>query len=175
MNKLFIASLLLLPITSTAGGTENPMRAGLWEITTTSNLLNFASQIPPDQMDNLNALAKEYGFEMPSIQNGAAKTSTCITPEMASHKVVPDSFQTPAGCNVKSVTRNGSSYHAEYVCDNPQIKGNGIADGTFTSMESFTGRTVFNGTVQGTPINETADISGKWLDASCGDTKPVQQ
>lgn len=150
------------------------MRAGLWEITTTSDLLNFASQIPPDQMKNLDALAKEYGFEMPTIQNGAAKTTTCITPEMANQKVVPDSFQTPAGCVVKSVTRNGNSYHAEYVCDNSQIKGNGIADGTFTSMETFTGQTVFNGTVQGTPINETADISGKWLNSACGETKPLQ-
>ena len=72
------------------------MRPGLWEITTTSDLLNFASQIPPDQMKNLDALAKEYGFDMPVIQNGAAKSNTCITPEMANHKVVPDSFQTPA-------------------------------------------------------------------------------
>lgn len=151
------------------------MRPGLWEITTTSDLLNFASQIPLDQMKNLEALAKEYGFDMPAIQNGAAKSNTCIAPEMASQKVVPDSIQTPAGCVVKSVSRSGNSYHADYVCDNSQIKGTGSADGTLTSVESFTGRTIFNGAVQGTPINETADITGKWLSSNCGDIKPSQQ
>lgn len=171
----FLLSIALLTLANTTVAAEYSMRAGLWEITTTSDLLNFASQIPPDQMKNLDALAKEYGFDMPVIQNGAAKSNTCITPEMASRKVAPDSFQTPAGCVVKSVTRNGNSYHADYVCDNSQIKGSGTADGTFTSAESFTGRTIFNGAVQGTPINETADITGKWVSSNCGETKPLQQ
>lgn len=174
MSKfLFLVTLLL--ITNSTIAAENSMRPGLWEISTTSDLLNFASQIPPDQMKNLDALAKEYGFDMPVIQNGSAKSNTCVTPEMAAHKVVPDSFQTPAGCVVKSITRNGNSYHADYVCDNSQIKGNGTADGTFTSMESFTGRTVFNGTVQGTPMNETADMTGKWLSSNCGESKALPQ
>lgn len=171
----FLLSIALLSLANATIAAEDSMRPGLWEITTTSDLLNFASQIPPDQMKNLGSLAKEYGFDMPVIQNGAAKSNTCITPEMARQKVAPDSFQTPAGCVVKSVTRNGNSYHADYVCDNSQIKGNGTADGTFTSVESFTGRTIFNGAVQGTPINETADITGKWVSSNCGDIKPMQQ
>ncbi|MBA3696834.1 MAG: DUF3617 domain-containing protein [Methylotenera sp.] len=170
MQFLFFITLLSL-VNSTIAA-ESSIRPGLWEITTTSDLLNFASKIPPDQMKNLDALAKEYGFDMPIIQNGAAKSNTCITPEMANQEVMPDALQAPAGCVVKKITQNGSNYHADFVCDNLQVKGNGAADGTLTSKESFTARTVFNGTVQGTPVSETADIIGKWANTSCGSTKP---
>ena len=143
------------------------MRPGLWEVTTTSKLLSLVSQIPPDQMKNIGDFAKEYGFDMPAIQNGAAKSNVCITKEMSEQKVLPDSFQTQAGCIVKNVTHNGNSYQANFVCDNAQFNGNGVAEGVFTTQESFTGTTTFNGTVQGNPISDKADIAGKWLNSSC--------
>ena len=174
MSK-YLISIPFLFLATSISADENSMRAGLWEITTTSNLLNYASQIPPDQMKNLDDLAKEYGFEMPAIKNGAVKSNTCITQEMANQKVLPDSFLSQVGCVVKKITQKGNSYHADFICENPQVKGNGVADAIFTSMESFTGRTIFNGTVQGTPVNETADITGSWVSAVCGNTKPLQQ
>jgi hypothetical protein len=54
------------------------------------------------------------------------------------------------------------------------VKGNGKAEGTFTSPESFAGRTEFVGDVQGTPVNERADTSGRWVGANCGSVKPLQ-
>lgn len=172
---LLVFTLTSLSLATSANSAETPMKPGLWEVTTTSNLLSLAAQIPPDQMENINQLAKEYGFEMPAIQNGAAKSNACITQEMANKKIMPSSFQEQAGCTVNKATQNGNSYRVEFVCKNPQLDGSGVAEGTFTNTENFTGQTVFNGTVQGNPIKEQANMSGKWVGASCGDTKSLPQ
>ncbi|HEY0563114.1 MAG TPA: DUF3617 domain-containing protein [Methylophilus sp.] len=176
LRHLVFATLISLAFVTPSIAAENApvqlnMRAGLWEITTTSGLLSLASEIPPEQMKNIGDLAKEYGFELPPIENGAAKTNTCITPEMASQQVLPTSFQSQAGCSVKHAARNGNSYHMEYVCDNADIKGTGVADGVLTTAESFTGRTSFKGAVQGNVVNEDAEVKGKWLSVSC-EAKP---
>lgn len=146
---------------------DNVMRPGLWEVTTTSKLLNLVSQMPPEQMKDLGDLARQYGFDMPDIQNGAAKSNACITQEMADKKVLPDSFQAQAGCTVKNVSRNGNRYQADFVCNNEQFTGSGKAEGTFTSPESFTGTTTFSGTVQGNPISDQANINGRWVRNDC--------
>lgn len=172
---LLVFTLTSLSLAVSANSAETPMKPGLWEVTTTSNLLSLAAQIPPDQMENINQLAKEYGFEMPAIQNGAAKSNACITQEMANKKIMPSSFQEQAGCTVNKATQNGNSYRVEFVCKNPQLDGSGVAEGTFTNTENFTGQTVFNGTVQGNPIKEQANMSGKWVGANCGSTKPLPQ
>jgi hypothetical protein len=62
----------------------------------------------------------------------------------------------------------------DLVCSGARLNGNGKAEGTFTSPESFTGRTEFSGDVQGTPVNERADTTGRWIGASCGSVKPPQ-
>lgn len=172
-KSLFIfvsLSLLFLP---TANSAETNMRPGLWEITTTSDLLWLVPQIPQDQMDNLKDIAKEYGFDMPQIQNGAATSSACITQEMANQKNPPDFYQNQMGCTAKNATISGNKYRLDFVCTNAQLKGNGTAEGTFVSMERIKGQTQFKGFAQGNPINEKADISGRWINASCGNVKPL--
>ncbi|OYY50890.1 MAG: hypothetical protein B7X95_02030 [Methylophilaceae bacterium 17-44-8] len=164
---LLLSSTALISSTAIAQVAEIAIKPGLWEVTTTSNLLSLASQVPPDQMKQLNDLAKEYGFDVPEIQNGAAKSMTCVTPDMAKQKIVPGTFENQAGCTVNHVTRNGNAYRMEYVCKNPQLDGSGVAQGTLTNAEQFTGQTTFNGTVQGNPISEQANINGKWVNANC--------
>lgn len=165
-------SLLLVPVAKSA---ETYMRPGLWEITSSSDLLWFVPKIPPDQMEGLKNLAREYGFDMPQIENGSATSNTCITQEMANQKTPPDLYQNQMGCTTKNVSRIGNRYRLDFNCSSEQLKGNGTAEGTFISMEKFTGQTSFNGSVQGNPVNEKADISGRWLASSCGNVKPLQQ
>ena len=86
MQKILF-SLLLVSTVSVAGTAENHMRPGLWEVTTTSMLLALVPQIPPDQMQKLTSLAKQYGLDMPQIQNGAATSKVCITQQMADQKI----------------------------------------------------------------------------------------
>ena len=174
-KSLFVFALISLILSPAAKSAEPNMRPGLWEVTTSSDLLWFVPQIPSDQMQGLKDLAKEYGVEMPQIENGSAISNTCITPEMANQKNPPGLYQNQMGCVAKNVSHAGNKYRLDFDCSNEQLKGSGSAEGTFDSTEKFTGRTTFNGFVQGNPVNEKADVSGRWLKASCGNVPPLQQ
>jgi hypothetical protein len=178
MTKIFVpilsalSALLLWAPTSNAADVN--VRPGLWELTTSSELLKLVPYIQPDQMQQLMNLAKQNGFELPQIQNGAASSRVCITPEMAAQKNFPQVYHGQSGCTSKNAARTGNSYKMDVVCTGPNLKGNGKAEGTFTSPESLSARTEFEGVVQGAPVNERADISGRWINASCGSVKPLQ-
>lgn len=157
---------------SAANATDDNLRPGLWEITTSSDLLWLAPQIPPEEMQKWKDLAEQYGVEMPQIQMGEAISKACITQEMAEQQKFPIFYQSELGCETRNATREGNNYRLDFVCSNPELKGNGTTEGTITSPESFKGRTHFDGVAQGVPVNEYADISGRWVDASCGSVKP---
>jgi len=160
-------------MSSTANSADNNMRPGLWEITASSDLLWFVPQIPPDQIQILKDLAVQYGVDMPQIQMGDATSKTCITQEMAVQQNLPIFYQNQLGCITTNTTRIGNKYRADFTCSSLLLKGNGTAEGTFTSPESFLGRTQFDGVAQGHPVNEHADISGRWINSSCGTVKPL--
>jgi len=173
-RSLYALTLVFTSFTASVNAADVSIKPGLWEVTTTSDLLNFASQIPAAQMDNLNALAKEYGFDVPEIKNGAAKSTTCMTEEMAKQKILPGAVQNQAGCTVNKVTQNGHYYHMAFTCVNAELNGHGTAEGNFTNAETFTGVTKFAGSIQNNPINEQANVDGKWLANSCENTKPAK-
>ena len=164
-----ISSLL----TTAANAAEIKMRPGLWQITTTSDLLLLAQHVPPDQMQSIKDLASEYGLEMPQIENGTAISQACITQEMSAQKTLPNLYNAQLGCSSKNATRSGNNYKIDFVCASPDLKGNGTAEGAITNSETFTGQTNFSGEAQGIPANERADINGKWINTSCGAVKPL--
>ena len=143
-------------------------RPGLWEISATNDLLALAPPIPSDQMEKLRGLARQHGFDMPKIENGAASSRICITPEMAAQNTMPDLYQQQSGCTSRNATRNGARYSMEVSCSGGQVTGSGRSEGTLESPERFSGTSTFNGTVQGNPVNERAQTSGRWVAASCG-------
>ena len=174
MRKTLIGLTLICPLlAATANAAENNMRPGLWQITTTSDLLLLVPHLPPDQMQSIKDLASQYGLDMPQIENGAAISQTCITQEMADQKMLPNFYNAQLGCSSKNATRSGNDYKVDFVCNSADLKGSGTAVGTITSPEAFTGQTNFTGTAQGNPVNERADISGKWINANCGALKPL--
>ena len=175
MRKFLTALCLAIPtLISTANAAEISMRPGLWEITTTSDLLRLVPHIPADQMQSIKDLANQYGVEMPQIENGAAISKACVTVEMANQKSPPMFGDNQLGCTTKNSTRTGNNYKMDFVCDSADLKGNGTAEGAITSPENFSGKTKFSGSAQGNVVNEQADVSGKWIGASCGDVKPLQ-
>lgn len=175
MRKILVPFVLAVSLhASIANSAEHDMRPGLWEVTTTSDLLRLVPLIPPDQMQNLANLARQNGFEIPDIQNGAATSRACVTPDMASQKNLPNFYQLQSGCAVKGPFYKGGKYHWDFACASTELKGNGSAEGTFTSPESFSGRTEFDGLVRGNPVNEHADIRGRWIGASCMAGKAAQ-
>ncbi|HEX8873053.1 MAG TPA: DUF3617 domain-containing protein [Nitrosospira sp.] len=166
MRKTHLFGLLLL-LTPSLGAAEITARPGLWEVTTTSALLGLVPEIPQDQLQKLSKLAMQYGVVMPRIQNGAATSKICVTPQMAEQKV-PDYFhQRQSGCSVKKTAQTENGYKLDLICAGPEIKGSGKAEGVFTDPETFSGQTEFNGTVRGTPINDHADTSGRWIGENC--------
>ena len=179
MRKILIGLTLLnfsliAPLAApSANAAEINMRPGLWQITTTSDLLLLAQHVPPEQMQSIKDLAKDYGLDMPQIENGAAISQTCITQEMANQKTLPNFYNTQLGCTSQNANRSGNNYKIDFVCASPDLKGNGTAVATITTPEAFTGQTNFIGEAQGNPVNERADINGKWVNASCGAVKPL--
>ena len=149
------------------------MRAGLWEITTTSDLLLLAQHIPKDQLTGIEQIAKEYGLEMPQLENGAAISQACITQEMADQQSLPNFYQEELGCTSNNATRSGNRYQVNFSCSSAELKGKGMAEGLITSAKSFSGISTFKGVAQGVSVNETADIDGKWVSASCGNIAPL--
>ena len=174
MRKILIGLTLIAPLLApTANAAEINIRPGLWQITTSSDLLKLAPHIPADQMQSIKDLASEYGLEMPQIENGAAISQTCITQEMANQKALPNFYNAQLGCTSKNATRNGNNYKTDFVCTSADLKGSGTATGTITGPDAFTGQTNFTGEAQGNPVNEKADINGQWINASCGAVKPL--
>ncbi len=169
MRKILVGLTLISALfAATANAAEANMRPGLWQIETTSDVLLLVPHIPADQMQNVKDIAKEYGLEMPQIENGAAISQTCITQQMVNTKTLPNFYNAELGCKSQNASRNGNNYKTDFVCNSADLKGNGTAVGTITSAQTFTGQTNFTGTAQGNPVNEQADINGKWLNASCG-------
>jgi hypothetical protein len=142
-------------------------RPGLWEISATNDLLALAPRIPSDQMEQLRGLARQHGFDMPRIENGAASSRICITPEMAAQNTMPDLYQQQSGCTSRNAVRNGARYSMDISCSGGQVRGSGRTEGVLESAERFSGTTMFKGTVQGNPVNEQAQTSGRWVAASC--------
>lgn len=150
------------------------MRPGLWEISTTSPLLALVPQIPPGQLDSLRQLAREHGIEVPQLNHGAAVAQVCVTPDMARHDILPDLNQSQAGCSSQNARREGDHYRLDIVCRSERISGSGHAQGTLTSPETFVGSSEFSGIVQGMPVDQQAQTTGKWRRADCGSLRPLQ-
>jgi hypothetical protein len=164
-----------MPMLATAASqAPHNMRPGLWEVTTTSDLLQLMPQLQPDQMRQLEDLGRRYGLEIPRLQNGAAVSQVCITPEMAASRTPPNFYNSQSGCAATNLTRSGDTYRTDLVCNGAQVRGTGKAEGRFIDAEHFEGRAEFRGEVQGTPVTDRSDISGRWMAENCGTVKPVQ-
>lgn len=173
MTKTLISILIGLTM-ATSGFAHQHIRPGLWEITTKSDLLALVPHIPAEHMQQLNNLANRYGLKLPKIDNGAATSHLCITPEMAQQEIPTYFYENNSGCTVQNATRTGNNYKMDLVCANEHFQGNGSAQGTFTSPESFSGSTEFDSTVSGNPVYATAETVGRWVGERCVAVNPLQ-
>ena len=173
MRKLIVligCSVVMLPPVFA----ESVIRPGLWEVTTKSDLLGLVPHVPAEQIQQITRLVKQYGLEMPQINNGMASSKMCITPEMAKQEVPSYLFENQMGCAVKNASRTGNRYQMELTCNNAQFKGNGYAEGVFITPESFSGQAEFDSVVQGSPIVAHAETAGRWVAEHCDIIKPLR-
>jgi len=164
--RAFPVALALLTFCQGAAA-ASVMRPGLWEITGSSPLLALAEGIPPQQMQGLDNLARQYGFSVPTIRHDAATTRVCVTPEMAAQSVPPTLYAQQAGCVARHITQTGNRFQADISCDGADVSGTGQAEATFDTPMHFSGITVFKGTVRGVPVDDSAQTNGRWIAAEC--------
>lgn len=172
ISPLIVSMLWMAGTAQAASPAEIAPRPGLWEVSATSALLAMVPQIPADQMEKLRGLARQHGFDMPRIENGAASSRICITPEMAAQNTMPDLYQQQSGCTSRNAVRDGARYAMDVRCDGPRVRGTGRAEGLLESPERFSGTSSFDGTVDGAPVREQAQTSGRWIAASCKGLPP---
>lgn len=176
MYKILVSTLLFFVLTSaTSGFAQHPIRPGLWEVTTKSDLLALVPHIPSEHMQQLNQLANRYGLKLPKIDNGAAISHICITPEMAQQEIPTYFYEDRSGCKVQNATRIGNRYQMDLECANQHFQGSGSAQGTFTSPESFSGSTEFNSTIGSNPVYAAAETQGRWIGEHCVAVNPLQK
>jgi len=164
-KRLAFLALFLMP--SLGRSADTGLRPGLWHLRASSNLLALAQQIPPQQMQGLNDLARQYGFTVPAIRNGAAESDVCITPEMAAQPIPPSFYNAESGCEARNAVRDGDHFTADIACNGADLQGQGRAEATLSSPESFSGVTTFKGLARGLPVDDKAVTSGQWLAETC--------
>lgn len=168
-----IVSIFSGMLIATASSAHQHIRPGLWEITTKSDLLALVPHIPSEHMAQLNNLAHRYGLKLPKIENNAATSNLCVTQEMAQQEIPTYFYENRSGCTVQNATRLGNSYKMDLACANKHFQGNGSAQGTFTSPESFSGNTGFDSTLRGTPVYASAETVGRWIGEHCVAVNPL--
>jgi hypothetical protein len=164
--------LLLLGTTALASipaSAAEQMKPGLWEMTMKSDATANMPKMTPEQMEQM----RRMGITMPQTQDGAIVTKVCVTKQMAERNQPPG--MEDSGCQSKNYRRAGNTYTVDIVCTGPTMKGEGKARGTFSGNESFTSTYDFKGTMNGQPVTQHHDSSGKWLSANCGNVKPAAE
>jgi hypothetical protein len=161
------AGLVLAASSALAADTGPGIRPGLWELTTTSELLKLVSQVDPQQIRQLQQLAQQYGIAIPRVDAGAAVAQVCITADMARRQVLPDLTMNQSGCHSSNARRNGATYSVDIACENNRVSGRGHSQATFQNAEQFSGSTSFQGDAQGVPLDQHAETTGRWLQAQC--------
>lgn len=164
-----LISLLLCPmvLASVTAWAAEQMKPGLWEMRMKSDETANMPKMTPEQMEQM----RRMGITMPQTQDGAIVTKMCITKQMAERNQPPG--MDDSGCQSKNYRRTGNTYTVDIVCTGPTMKGEGKARGTFAGNESFTSTYDFKGTMNGQPVTQHHESSGKWLAADCGNVKPI--
>lgn len=174
MRRILISVVCLTVIIIPVSAAQNNIRPGLWEVTTTSDLLALVPHIPSHQLQQITNLARQYGLVMPKIQNKTATSQVCITQVMATQEIPTYFYDGQSDCSVTNGSRTGKRFQIELVCNNAQFQGNGTAEGIFNSPEDFTGHTEFDSIVMGNPVFATAETHGRWIGESCTVVQPAQ-
>lgn len=171
------AALLLAGAAGTALAADAAatLQPGLWRISsklssadpqtdqTMSALLTQVANLPPEQRQQLEALAAQRGLTMPTLTPGGdIGLDSCITPEMAAQQQIPTGQ--PGDCSSHNVPVAGGMRLA-FSCKNPVSSGTGQL--TFIGKQGFSMTMNITTSARGAPEQVSVSSTGKWLSASC--------
>jgi hypothetical protein len=151
-----------LALCALVSAAADQLKPGQWDMTVNMQMKNMPKMSAEDM-----AKMKEMGVQMPMGGGGPMHVQQCITPEQASLKQPVNSSHGNDGCTVKNYKHSGNKASGEMVC-NGDIKATGKFDMTLNGDTSYTSNLSFKGvSKEGQPIDQTTEISGKWVKAKC--------
>jgi hypothetical protein len=179
-------ALVLLATTAVWAVDPTPLdvKTGEWEYTVTMQMSGMpqagdAAQIPqipadqlaklpPEQRAKIEAALKQAG----NMASGKPTTSTsknCVKKEdLARLNPLGNSDKS---CKMTVINSSRSKLEARMDCDSPDNKSTSTVTIEASSSESSKFSVVSKGTANGRPMNMTVNGTGKWLSATCTDTK----
>lgn len=159
--------ILLLAITFSSAGpaiaADAQLKPGQWETTIQMQMAGMP-QLTAEQITQM----KQLGIEMPFLNGQPTVMQQCITPEQASlQKPIEPSANPDDQCTIRNYKKSGKTVSGDMVC-NGDLKAQGRFEMTVDSDTSYKGKWALKGvTREGQPIDQTTDISARWIKAKC--------
>ncbi len=180
MNRLQFAAVgvfLLLPLLAAADRTA--LRAGLWEVTFTSNLTSeqaraLTGRIPEALLAEVPAPQRadfKHLYESGELLRNALNTTDtlCITEDELEHGIQP-AIDIDDSCTMLSATTHKAWQEVHFVCNGPDAgKGKAVLTIAVSDPTTFTGTISRTVTTPARPFNIKVAMQGKWLDSQCGE------
>jgi hypothetical protein len=126
------------------------------------------AKLPPDQRAKLEAALKQSS----NMMSGKPTTTTnknCIKKEDLA-KLNPGG-NTDKSCKMTVLSSSHAKQEIKMDCDSPDNKTTSTVTIEALSSESSKFSLVSNGTSNGQPMHMTVNGTGKWLSATCTETK----
>jgi Protein of unknown function (DUF3617) len=158
------------------------LKPGEWEYTVTMQMsgapqANVAQipQIPPEQLAKLPPEQRaKVEAALKQAGNMAAGKPMTTTNKSCVKKEDLTNFN-PTGmsksCKVSVSNSSSSRFEAKTICDTPDMKSTGTIVAEALSSESMKFTVASSGSTNGQPMNMTVNGTGKWLSATCTDSK----
>lgn len=158
---VWLLVILVSPSLAIAAGAQ--LKPGQWEMSITMQMAGMP-EIGPEQI----AQMKQLGIEIPMFSSKPSVIQQCITQEQASLKKPIDTASNPNDqCSIKNYKNSGKSVSGDMVCTG-EMKAQGRFEMTVASDISYRGKWSLKGvTADGQPIDQSSNISGKWIKAKC--------
>jgi len=159
--------ILLLAIlfagTNPAIAADAQLKPGQWETTIQMQMAGMP-QLTVEQITQM----KQLGIEMSFLNGQPTVMQQCITPEQASlQKPIAPSANPDDQCTIRNYKKSGKTVSGDMVC-NGDLKAQGRFEMTVDSDTSYRGTWALKGvTREGQPIDQTTDISARWIKAKC--------
>lgn len=155
-------------------------KPGLWEMTSKvdpSGNSAMAKQMeqmqkqmaskPPEQRKMMEEMMAKQGMNMSFGAGGATTMKICVTPEMASRPPV----QQQKDCTYNYPARSGNTQRFSFQCTKPA--GSGEGEINFKGESEYDGKMKITRSENGKNETMTMLTSGKFLNANCGNIKPL--
>jgi Protein of unknown function (DUF3617) len=183
MKLSFALTLLPTTLVWAADPTPLDLKTGEWEYTVTMQMTGMPqpstaqvpqipaeqlAKLPPEQRAKIEAALKQAG-NMASGKPSTTTSRNCVKKEDLV-RLNPLS-NADKSCKMTVISSSHNKLEAKIDCDSAANKSTSTMTIEASSSESSKFRVVSTGTAEGRPMNMTIDGTGKWLSATCTDTK----